>query len=400
MSRSRRPHLSEPRSATPVGSSRTRRARALARRPACVGVALALGALGLAGCATSTHPGLAVDQLQSNVNFGLPPTPTAAPATQAAAVSSGGFSPQIPGAPVALPPAAQLPAFQYTAPPSFNFPSISTGSGATGLAAACPAPAPGSSPALAASETSPHPPAAGYYLWQLLIPVSVPQPGGKTSVVVTRQLTDYRVTNPSKVTTTSLPAGQGTSTSFTYDEVEPLADGGSLTYGFEVVNNAPGQQQVDAEGETATTIVGVNDGVSITSEVERNAKGQVTGTFVPSTPVTILPLPVVPGAKFQSTGTDPTTGQSLTVDGQIQTTDRVPGCGIYAAGWKVVATEGVSRGAGAPGEATDTYSVAPQYGGLVVEDSTASELASAAYATQVGLVTPSRTPVSSVGGAG
>lgn len=345
----------------------------------------ALAPLLLAACANQA-PGVSVAQPESNVNFGLP-SPSLAPAIG----SATGFRPVLPGQSVGTSGPLPGPTFAVSPQPGFTFPQ--TGGG--GAASACPLPPDGSSPALAAAEQATNPPAPGYYLWRYDISTTVPLPGGKTLTAVAQYLHDWQVVDVSSVTTTQVPATPATpastetSYSFGLDVPETFNPSGSVAsyveYTFDVVNNSPVAQPVNAEGETGSVLLGANDGISIAAE-DIYSNGTLQSSFTPTTPVTLLPLPVVPGAQFASSGTDPTTGQTLSVEGTITGTTREFGCGIEVAGWAVSLTEVAG---GAP--QTVNYVFAPQYGGLIIFAKAGN------YSQIVGLITPSQRPVYGVG---
>jgi hypothetical protein len=85
-------------------------------------------------------------------------------------------------------------------------------------------------------------------------------------------------------------------------------------------------------------------GLSI-EKIERfDAKtGQSKGrAFQPQPPVLLLPLPVIPGERFQSVGVDPSNLQTMQIDGQVTRRQQVDACGELVDGWAVETTRTVS----------------------------------------------------------
>lgn len=90
-------------------------------------------------------------------------------------------------------------------------------------------------------------------------------------------------------------------------------------------------------------------------------KGQV---FRPNPAVLQLPLPVFPGERFQATGVDASSRRSLTVDGFVPKRELVDACGQLIDGWKIEMTRSFT------GSATQKYRliVATQKGALPLSE--------------------------------
>jgi hypothetical protein len=148
----------------------------------------------------------------------------------------------------------------------------------------------------------------------------------------------------------------------------PVAGGGNLTFTYQVKQNAPGANvgQVSNVG-TPRRVSQPDAGVAIKSEVLRDASGAIKGRFDPATAVLILPLPIVGGASFVGSGTDPVTGSTLNVQGVVKGPDRVSSCTGYVQGYRVDAdvTSSGAQGQSAP-MVKQTFTLETQAGALVV----------------------------------
>jgi hypothetical protein len=108
--------------------------------------------------------------------------------------------------------------------------------------------------------------------------------------------------------------------------------------------------------------------------------GNVVSTFSFPTGVLYLPLPIVPGTQWQAAAVDPTSGETLTLSGQTIKRQQVDACGQVVDGWVVNSTQTFS---GAQTQTiTYNYVVAPQLGGILIDehtDTTTSGTAGAHY---------------------
>ncbi|MHB1912935.1 MAG: hypothetical protein ACYCTI_12880, partial [Acidimicrobiales bacterium] len=280
-----------------------------------------------------------------------------------------------------------LPAFDYGTTTTYDFsgPQYSGGSGSEQTV--CPAAPFGASASKAISPTVSSPPAQGSYKWQVM--TQTPGAGANRTVTVTRYVTDY-VEHVSKTTSTPNPQG-GTTTTFTFDVVSPGAEGGTVTTTYQVKQNAI---QVSSGGQvSAAQSAGEPDrGIAISSVVDRDAAGTITGTFNPTPAVLLLPLAVQSPQKFQAVGVDPSSGASFTNDadvtGQIK---RVNACGQLVDGWEVTSTQTFSDSAGTTTSTVD-YAIAPQYGGLVTFQAATPAGSSATETDTIGQLTPGPLP--------
>lgn len=98
-----------------------------------------------------------------------------------------------------------------------------------------------------------------------------------------------------------------------------------------------------------------------------------TTPFAPQFGLTILPLPINATEEFQSSSTDPVSGQTIVHTGAIGGQKLViDACGDALDSWPINATQITAATAGGPSESSVTYdyAIAPQYGGIIVFERT------------------------------
>jgi hypothetical protein len=112
------------------------------------------------------------------------------------------------------------------------------------------------------------------------------------------------------------------------------------------------------------------DGISIAGVVTREPDGTID-QFAPATPIRILPLPAdnvnYENANWQSAGTDGARNITEQISGTITKPGRVDACGNVLGGWEVHATGHIYSPTKNIAINT-TYTVATQFGGLVVSE--------------------------------
>ncbi|MHB8452475.1 MAG: hypothetical protein ACYDAQ_18780, partial [Mycobacteriales bacterium] len=333
------------------------------RRRVLLAVGLVAPVLSAACGLASGQPGVAVVQPQSNVNFGLPSSSPVPVSTTASTV----YLTPLPGAPLG-PAVPNAPAPASTVPPlpnlsnqgGFTFGSTNGGGGGPAF---CPGPSLSSQPPNAPGVNVVGEPKSGYYLWQVLQQQKI----NSITVDTSQKYADYQVTSVSPISSVPNPQpGQPATQTFTFDVVEPLAGGLTETVTYQVKQNAPSESVVAGNVGKSETVSEPDAGVAIAREIIRNAHGTTVFSFNPTTAVLILPLPVNVGAQFTGSGTDPTTGEALTVSGQVGKSGRVATCSGYVQAWQVVATVTATSGSGASTSYSGDFGVENQAGGLVV----------------------------------
>ena len=320
---------------------------------------LALACLSLAtACGGANDPGISVTNAQSDVIFA---GASASPAASASAVpgtqEGQPFQPSVPGLPSSLP---TLEGFDNSNPP-FQFPQPGS-SNAPARSNICPGPPVFSSAPTAATTFVQGQPKPGFYLWQLLTTTDL----GSNIKSTTAKYTNYEIKNVSPITTRANPAGDPTKV-FTYDVVAPIGKGSTITYTMQVKQNAQGANVGTGNVGKPQRVSEPDAGVAIAKEIQRNSQGEVTGSFEPTVPVLILPLPVQGGAEFTGAGTDPRTGGSLQVRGTVKGPDRVSSCSEFIQGIRADATV-TSQSVPSQAAATvdEVFTVETQSGGVLV----------------------------------
>jgi hypothetical protein len=90
-------------------------------------------------------------------------------------------------------------------------------------------------------------------------------------------------------------------------------------------------------------------------------------TFSPAPAVLLLPLPAqIDGSTFRSVGVDPISQEALTNTGEVVGRKRIDACGDFVDGWLVDGAQTFVRADGGVDERNYDYSVATQFGGMVV----------------------------------
>lgn len=291
-------------------------------------LASALGAaLVCAACAHQAPPTVRVDALQSNIVFGLKPT------------SPAGVTPGQSTSPQFTTPLQQEPPitidFGYNNPGLLpSLPGLYTN---TPLPAGkCPTAALDAFPDQTAPINSTNKPSVGEYLWQL---------GGDQAQGISIVPVDgfeerlIRRVTPIPTIATDAPG----SVDYTFQELQPYDTKGDIletTYQVRTDNN--GQVYYQAPAGTTTAYVTSSDaGLSLKSEDILSPTGGITPLFDPALPLLLMPLPIEPGAQFESTAADPATGEVVVVQATALRRARVDACGTIVEGWEVIGTEEV-----------------------------------------------------------
>lgn len=163
----------------------------------------------------------------------------------------------------------------------------------------------------------------------------------------------------------------------TVSEVRPIA--GEDNFEFDV--------SIRLVDDTTTTTYRVlnsgttpDRGVFIARIITERSDG--TDAFVPTTPIKLLPFPgpeagtnledeteALVGREYRSSGTDPITQTTMFLEARIAASKaRVDACGDWVDGFEVEVLQGRIVGPTKQIDFTGRYVIAPQYGGLVVED--------------------------------
>lgn len=311
--------------------------------------------LGAAACASTGDPGVEVQALQADVVFGVD-LPEAekpvAPPTQQVSEQVGADEPFDDGSVIAP--------FRNRIPERFrNLPFRSPAP----VVADCPTAPIGASPSEAAPEEVDSLPAEGLYSWKRDIEVTRTLEG----VDIVQRITGFEnriIRDVEELGPGSDPTAEG-GRQFSYQTVRPDGFGQVLVETFRV-NTKPVERgansNVDTEGvvqnaEDAARNNGVpadipdeaqdqvpnpnrvrvgepNRGLVLIAQEVYDGNGLAVGAFNPSPPVLLLPLPVEAGDAWTSTSTDPGSGQTMRVSGEVHERESVDACGTLLDGWR------------------------------------------------------------------
>lgn len=153
---------------------------------------------------------------------------------------------------------------------------------------------------------------------------------------------------------------------FVYKVTQPDgSDGGRAVTTYRVKTGATNATVTPAASDFRARSGVPGRGVAIEKVEKFDKAGGRRGEFAPSTPLLIFPLEVVQGESFSSSAVDPRTGDSVQLQVQVKDRVEVDACGEILSGWLVEGTRSVSGGGGPQ---PYRYVVAPQFGGIVIEE--------------------------------
>lgn len=284
-------------------------------------VVTAVAGLMSTACVAQDAPGVRTSAVQTDIVFDAAEPEAEPVATGAAPVDIG---------------APLLPApFRNQLPPRFS--SVRFSLDAEEAAAECPGAPLGAAPDVAAPENANQPPREGLYRFKLS--------GSKTEVINGQEITSqYGGFEPHVIRELEVSS----ETLWSFKEVEPVADGVRVTTWQ--VNTAATQRSANTPyvGENSVRAGEPGRGVAITAIEEYDGNGNLRSAFDPVSPLLHLQLPVVQGESFSTSAVDPKTGQSITIDAEVQKRQTVDACGELLDGWFVLATITESQGFGQP----------------------------------------------------
>jgi hypothetical protein len=351
---------------------------------------LAALAVLLSACVKPDPPTVGMSKIEASLVFGFsePDKPLLTPIEQVAATVVADAPPAEPVEPAGF----ELPAFELK---KFEIPGE-----VTTVRPTCPAApegAPAGEPALPRVSADP---LQGTTRWKTTGFVSNLNADGTKSRSDLRQgLQDRAYRNFTRVTDDV----------YTFEMVQRSGRDAAFVSTFRVNTAAVNVNPSDGVGTVVTPGVGEPErGITLDrTELVDLRTGQVIESFVPTTGLLLLPLPVVPGETFQSVAVDPRTGQTIVHDSVIRGNIRYDACGEYVDGWLVESTRTVSGTGGlVPGRdegenpaqdvGTFTYNMAfaTQYGGIpifeqfAVEDETACAACPFSLEYTLGQLTP------------
>ena len=159
---------------------------------------------------------------------------------------------------------------------------------------------------------------------------------------------------------------------YTYDYYLPAASGNLLVQHIQMKNNGVQANPSAGVGVVGTPRYGEPErGVVLKGLEERDpATGNTAAPpFQPASGLLLLPLPVAAGEEFESVAVDRTRGRTIVLQGTVRGPLRVDACGKYVDGWQVEASVRDSGSGSESAEYTWRYAIAPQYGGLLINES-------------------------------
>jgi hypothetical protein len=278
-----------------------------------VGAAV-LAALAAAACVSPRTPGVRVDAAQADIVFGIeePETkeaPVAPPPESGASDGSGGI----------------MVPWENDLPDRFDDVDFTVDPGE--LARQCPDAPLGEAPDTIAPDTPTAPPAAGFY--------KIKKEGTRTFTQAGFPPVKTQILglDPRIVRAVERTGDQ----SWTWETVEAPPEGSFTRVYRWSTRVAPTNQSASTPyvGENPVRVSEPSNGVTLTRITDYDGNGNVVAEFAPSTPLTYLPLPVLPGETFRSVGVSPRSGQAVQVDGEVMERRAVDACGTRIDGWLV-----------------------------------------------------------------
>lgn len=291
-------------------------------------LALALTVLVAGACVRQEDPGVAVQDLQSNIAFGVKQAEQAGiPETFS---TPEGLTAELGGADFDIsqdflvdPGASKRAAIRRASPSTPN---------------PCPAAPINAFPERAALENLPLDvlPAEGTYRYKKSgvqqrsdLPVPIGISGFERRVV--RNLV---VTKKAGTASKSNANPEGYDAAFTYEVVQPNLTGDRVVVTTYRVRTAARSAEADPYGEGNKVVTGEPDrGLSILRIETFDTKGNLVSSFKPSVPLLLMPLGVRPGERFSAAAADPTSGITGQVTGRSIRRERVDACGEILEGW-------------------------------------------------------------------
>lgn len=336
-------------------------------RLSSVSLCLALG-VATSACVKPDAPSVGMSKVEASLVFGVTdvPQPIPTPIEQveaqfvAAPVEAAVVAPQ--RSTVAAPEPA--PEFEFAKPSIPRF----TPQTPTARREECP-----EAPITAAAELAPQPrvtgdPRPGSSKWRLQVSTTVKNADGTTEK---RDSTE--ISNPRVIRNFVKKSADITE----FQEVVRFGEEIRVTT-YEVNNRPITVNATDGVGNvTAPTVGEPERGITLIREDLQNVQtGQNVKSFVPTTGLLMLPLPVVSGDTFSSTAVDPRTGETRTHSAKVLERQRIDACGDLVDGWGVDYERRQSTGgattlpqAAAPNSILSFRAVwATQYGGVPIQD--------------------------------
>lgn len=154
---------------------------------------------------------------------------------------------------------------------------------------------------------------------------------------------------------------------YTFQTLQPSVTSGAVTVtDWYVDSNPAADQDVNSPVSGDRVTAGEPErGVVIRGFDVLNRKGDNIGSvnFAAGGGLLVVPLPIRSGERFASAAIDTRSGQSYRIEGSVIKRTQIDACGTVIAGWQIE-----TRFAFPGGSATYNYVVAPQFGGLLLQE--------------------------------
>jgi hypothetical protein len=305
------------------------------RNPSLVMLALLL----LAGaCVRQGPPPVGVRALQANLVFSTAPAPPTPPtvAPPAPAAPPGDTFINVDLGPINDQPVYKLRPALPASPP-------------------CPAAGPNAYPAQEATINAKGMPAAGTYRWKragmYALAIAPNQPitlGGFESRLIR-----------------SVQSQASDGSQYSFETVQPDLRGSTVVSLWQVKTAALSATPQELS-VSAPNIGDPERGLALMSQTVTGTDGKVQHTYTFNPGVLFAPLPIQAGESFQGVGVDPSSGETLTINGSVDRHQRIDACGEIVDGWQINTTETFSGATNQP--ATYNYLVATQLGAMIVAE--------------------------------
>lgn len=154
---------------------------------------------------------------------------------------------------------------------------------------------------------------------------------------------------------------------YTFDTVQPNLGSATVTETRWFVDSNPAaDQDVNSPASGDRVTAGEPErGIVIRgfSILDRRGENRGAVNFTPGAGLLVAPLPIRTGEVFASAAVDTRSGQTYRIEGKVVKRTQVDACGTVIAGWQVE-----SRFSFPNGFATYNYVVAPQFGGILLQE--------------------------------
>jgi len=321
-------------------------------RLAIVGLALAA-----ASCVSAGDPGVAVENIEADLVFGIEeaPEPVVPGNTGIGAVPEAGLAG-----------GRELDLERFRNPAADRLPPLRD---AVTAVTDCPAALPTAAAERPADVTISGEVREGVYRWKREGTQILPNPAGGEPI--TQKITGFET----RIIRNVQPADDALDPSaYTFEMVQTLIDRPVVQVRTFLVKPAsPGQLApggayvIDEPRFTEPEA-----GVSLIKVEEISEEGAALGTFEPTNGILMLVIPVDPSEQFVASAVDPRSGQAIMQQSAVRGRGRIDACGDLVDGWRVESTQARTD---IVGEVAYNYLIATQYGGVPIleEISTTTE---------------------------